>query len=282
VARGEKEWLGFPLNTIEGQIAIYLYGEGSIEENDNAILKQSGGEWPDGLVAERADGSSIEAYLEKYENYNVGLIVIDPDRTVYEGSESVSEVASPFYMKFEQFLMRKNCAGINSHHLVDRAEPKNLTDVAKGVRGSGVWADRPRCTLAILRMPNLKKTILGIPALAGVPQHNLGARAYEGILELGWDDDRECHILKQKAENKDIDFSARELDLVWHALDNWIDAGNRVTRTGKASAFDSEIPELKGLSRAFVRAAIDQLIADGRLVIEDGALKTMVNREPEG
>jgi hypothetical protein len=166
------------------------------------------------------------------------------------------------------------CACIVALHLVDNPRLRTLEDVYRSVRGSGVWKDRPRLFLCILR--SVDKTLLGIPAPGGKPQHKFGDRAFKGIIELGWDAKIEGHVLKDKVVVKEtIDVDDAILERVWKTVDRLLNDGQHVTRAGKTNGlFEFKPPELKGLKQAMVRMAIDQLIADKRLSIgPDGSLR---------
>jgi hypothetical protein len=278
VARGDREWLGFPIDQtiMKDRVVVYLYGEESEEEFNRSIFKLlKGGEWPEKLIAIRYEDGTIDDYLKQLAPYNVGLLIVDPARKFYKGDESSSDIATQFYSLLEAYLgVNKKCACIVALHLVDNARLRTLEDVYKAVRGSGVWKDRPRLFLCLLR--SVDRTLLGIPAPGGKPAHKFGDRAFKGIIELGWDAEIEGHVLRDKVVVKEtVDVDDAILERVWQAINHLVDDGKRVTRGGRSDGlFALKRPELKGLTRAVTRAAINQLIADKRLTIaDDGGLR---------
>jgi hypothetical protein len=268
VPNEEEEWLGFPLNIIKNQLVLYLFGEGSEEENDRSITRMNHGEWPWRLIAVRANGKDIDTYLKDFKSHKVGLLVVDPDRSFYQGKENESDEADAFCVKINNFLHDRNCAGITLHHLTDRAEPRTLADVARAIRGSGVWGDRPRVTWALTRDE------FGIPAPGGIARHNfLDSEMFMGVVRLGWDAKIGRHILKGKAKEKAADPSMAVLDRVLRAIEEQTDKGKPVKRTGKSGLFELGLSELSDLTRGEVRDALDRLRDDGRLATaEDGSI----------
>ncbi len=169
--RGES-WLGFPVDAGRGGFAVYMFGEDSAGEVIDRVRRMAGGETPFLLQTVPAVGGAcdIDKALADMRKQKVALLIVDPARKFFRGDEDGSDAVSDFFTKLETFAKDKDCAVVVLHHLKRGAPPRTLADVAAAVRGTGVFLDRPRVTLAALRAG--EETQFGIPAPDDVPLHN--------------------------------------------------------------------------------------------------------------
>ncbi len=273
VARRESTWMGFPLDAGEGGFAAYTHGEDSAGTVLERVALMTGGETPYLLHSIPADQGDIDDVLARLEKQKVALLVVDPARKYYRGDEDGSDAVSEFFGKLETFAREKNCAALVSHHLKRNASPRNLADVATLYRGSSVFLDRPRVTLATLRAGN--ETQFGIPAPDGVPLHNfLASTMFSGVRRLRRDEStfRHVPIGGQSASVAKAPTTA-EAQTVLAAIGDLLAAGKKITRTGKAGVFEIKLPRLASMSRAAVRSVVDGLVQQGALdSADDGTL----------
>jgi hypothetical protein len=272
VARGEMGWLGFPINNdkIRG-FAVCLSGEDSEESAMERVSLMSDGENPMMLEIIPADGSEIDTLLARLEKQKIDLLIVDPARKYYKGDEDSSDATSEFFTKLETFARKKQCAVLVLHHLKRNANPRTLADVARQYRGSSVFLDRPRVTLAMLRQSD--ETHFGIPAPDGVPLHNFRqSTMFSGVRRLRRDETTFRHVsLDSQAVPKEI--ADGVLDRVLKAVSRLLREGQRITRTGRAAVFERKAAEVVGLSRVTVRDAVERLLATGQLCCDThGAL----------
>lgn len=275
VARREKEWLGFPIDTRAGGFAVYLFGEDSEGEVANRVALMTGGETPWLLRGIPATGSDIDSVLATLTT-KVDVLVVDPARKFFRGDEDGSDAVSDFFTKLETFAKAKNCAVIILHHLKRNATPRTLADVAMLYRGSSVFLDRPRVTLATLRTKD--ETQFGIPASDGGPLHNfLASTMFAGVRRLRRDEISFRHVsLDARPAGEPKVPNTVATTGVLGAARRLINAGVRVTRTGKAGLFERKPAEIAGMPRVAVRAAVDALVGDGLLNIDsDGGVLTL-------
>jgi hypothetical protein len=204
------------------------------------------------------------------------VLVVDSARKYFRGDEDGSDAVSDFFTKLETFAKDKKCAVIVLHHLKRNATPRTLADVAMLYRGSSVFLDRPRVTLATLRTKD--ETQVGIPAPDGVPLHNfLASTMFAGVRRLRRDETSFRHVsLDTRPAGEPKAPNTAATNGVLGAASRLISSGVRVTRTGKAGLFERKPAELEGMPRVAVRAAVDALVGDGLLNIDsDGGVLTL-------
>jgi hypothetical protein len=235
------------------------------------VSLMSDGENPMMLEIIPADGSEIDTLLDRLKKQKIDLLIVDPARKYYKGDEDSSDATSEFFTKLEKFAREKQCAVLVLHHLKRNANPRTLADVARQYRGSSVFLDRPRVTLAILRQSD--ETHVGIPAPDGVPLHNFRqSTMFSGIRRLRREEKSFRHApIDGQAVPKEI--AAGVVDRVLKAVSRLLREGQRITRTGRAAVFERKAPEVVGLSRVTVRDAVERLLATGQLCCDThGAL----------
>jgi len=217
----------------------------------------------------------IDAVLSRLENQKVALLVVDPARKYFRGDEDGSDAVSEFFGKLETFAREKNCAVLITHHLKRNASPRNLADVATVYRGSSVFLDRPRVTLATLRAGN--ETQFGIPAPDGVPLHNfLAATMFHGVRRLRRDETTFRHVpIGGQSSSAPKASTTVEAQTVFAAIGDVLASGKKITRTGKAGVFEIKLPALAGMPRTAVRTAVDCLVSQGALESADDGILTL-------
>jgi hypothetical protein len=156
------------------------------------------------------------------------------------------------------------------HHL-KRGVATSMADVPRLLRGSQVFFDRPRVTLALLRRAG-KPSEFGIGRLAGIIIGNVSG-LFEGTRMLNFDPETHRHNQVEEGEQPGAAVADAVHDTVYAVVKRLVDKGERVTRSDSRELFTFPEPELENLSRAKQRGAVKALIAAGRLgVDEDGAL----------
>jgi hypothetical protein len=262
-ARREETWAGFQLNHKNKGIAVYLAGEDTLEETLTRVRQMTDGSTPYTLWLE--NGSDLDAILADLKAQKVTLLVVDPARKYFKGDEDGSDAVSGFYTKLEDFARKTGAAVVVTHHLKRYAEPRNVSEVANHYRGSSVFLDRPRVTLAVHRAGN--ETHLAIPVLGGTPLHNFRqAEMFSGVRRLRRDEKTFRHLpIGETATGAAPELGEEALEQVLRAATGVLAASERLTRTGPTGLYERKLPALKGLSRASVRAAVDALVGQGRL-----------------
>jgi hypothetical protein len=221
------------------------------------------------------------------------LVVLDPARAFADGSEDQSERASAFFDKLLALARDKDCAVVVVHHLGKNARPKSLDDVVRNVRGSGVYVDRPRAVLGMYRTSRDKaKRITRI----GVAKWNLldKDKAYEGARPFAQDEVALRHLpadevalegadrtpsgqLGPDAEGEAVT-AIEGLDAsILNAIDRLNGAGHDLTRTGPKSLHSRRqlVPGLADIKRREIESAVDRLIAEGAIHVQDGGLQAV-------
>jgi hypothetical protein len=272
VSRRESEWLGFPLDLSAGGYAVYLLGEDTVETAMDRVKRMTGGVTPHLLFIVLASDRDIDHIFAKLEKVKVALVVVDPARKFFRGDEDGSDAVNDFFTKLETFAAHKGCAVVVLHHLKRNAKPKNLNDVALLYRGSSVFLDRPRVTLALLRVGD--ETQFGIPSNDGTPFHNFPASTmFSGVRRLRRSEETFRHVPIELESPAVSGAPVDEVSRVLETTAGLLQVGKRVTRTGRFELFEQSRTELDGLSRAKIRRATDALIAEGKLVCgADGGL----------
>jgi hypothetical protein len=274
-ASREREWLGFPLDTSQGGFSVYCFGEDHPGEVQRRIEAMTGGSTPLLLQPIPADGQGIEAVLNRLKDQKVAILIVDPARKYFRGDEDGSDAVSDFLTKLETFARLKNCAVLLLHHLKKNMTPQTLVEVALQLRGSGVFLDRVRVALTMLRKKD--ETHFGIPAPDGTPIHNFVASTmFVGVRRLRRNEANFRHItLDAPAAGKLKVANTLAIDSVLGTARGLIGAGERVTRTGKAGLFERKPKTLAGMPRAAVRSAVDVLIGQGLLDSDNGGVLTL-------
>jgi hypothetical protein len=270
-AKRETQWAGFPLNPGRGY-AVCLVGEDSIDETFARIKLMTGGETP--LLLWPMHDCDLAQAIAALREVNVSSLSVDPARKYLLGNEDSSEIVSNFFSALEAFAREKNASVIVSHHLTKNAEPRNVSDVANHYRGSGVFLDRPRVTLALHRASN--ETHLAIPILNNAPLHNFSQGAmFAGVRRLVRDEATFRHRCLDSASDQPKQARTADVDQVFAAASRIIVSGERLTRTGKTGLHEHKPPELAGMARTSARAAVDSLVGHGRLSVDDGGALTL-------
>jgi hypothetical protein len=160
------------------------------------------------------------------------------------------------------------------------SRPRCLDDIARMIRGSGVFLQRPRMVWGLLRQDG-KPSQFGIARLDGIPQCNNARDAFLGVRLLSFDKPTGRHdpiLESEETDEKSVGAGDATTDeaamaAVLAVVKRYNDKGERITRTNKMGVYATKATELAGLSRARVWAAVDSLLADGRLAIDnDGGL----------
>lgn len=268
---GGGEWCGFKvLPEACGGLSLLLAGE----DGDDMIAARLEAMDPDEqasrLVPLAQEGRPLAEVLAGFELAEVSLLVVDPARKFLKGNEDESEHVNDLMTRLEEFARRKRCAVILVHHIRKDAQPRSLNEIPLAARGSSVFLDRPRVILGLVRSGD--ETILGIPAPQGTPLTNLPtSMMYLGQRRLRRDPNTFRHVSPDAAVKRAGAAAEPEaVEAVLRAVARLTSEGAKVTRTGQAGIFELRPDELAGLPRAKVRAAVDMLVNEGRLLVGEG------------
>jgi AAA domain len=296
IINNSETWLGFALNReIDSSgLILYLCGEDSVSHVKNEISLTMGGKpiprrvniLPALQKSEEHDYRNLRGTLAGFKHSNITLVIVDPTRVYYKGDEDDSGNASEVFNVVAEFIQEKRCPGIMTQHLKKDSSPRCLDDIARMVRGSGVFLQRPRMVWGLLRLTG-KPSQFGIARLKGIPQCNNARDAFLGVRLLSFDEPTGRHdpILEPEETTDEKPVGAvgtaataatdEVKAAVLAVVTRFTDKAERITRTGKWGVYElkEKAPEIAGLPRTKVWSAIDSLLADGRLAVgNDGAL----------
>jgi hypothetical protein len=274
VARREPEWMGFPIDHSRRGLVVFFAGEDSEAEVIDRVKRMTGDdETPHGLMIVPAGSGDLDEILGNLKRENVRLIIVDPARKYFVGDEDGSDPVSGFFNRIEPIAREKNCALVVAHHLKRHADPKTVSEIAEYVRGSGVWLDRPRVTIGMLRRGG--ETQVGISGSPDAPLHNFRRDTmFAGVRRLRRDDATSRHIpIDRPAATAPIATATGDQAAVLAAITDVETAGRKITRTGPSELYKHAPKQTNGWPRAKVRAAVEGLILAGQLRLEpDGSL----------
>jgi hypothetical protein len=288
IATGAKEWLGFPLDAAanNGGLVLYCCGEDSEAQATEDMTLMAGGIFPPRIIVVPASESrNLGALLKRFKHTQIALLIIDPARVYLDGDEDSSAAVSAFFDVGHDFASVKGCPTFALHHLKRNAPVRYVADIANWVRGSQVFIDRPRVLLGLLRKKGLPSEF-GICSKNGLPKHNFAADTmFVGVRHLSFDEATKRHlhfIPEQPADAAETD-TDETMAAALVAVARLIAEGERVTRSNKRGLFEMNAPELEGVTRARVRAAVDALIQSGQLACDDtGALFVVTPPDASG
>jgi len=270
VAQGGGHWCGFtvPKAACNG-FAVYLPGEDTHEVYARTAAMDPDGRMEGRLLVLERDSRPLPDRLAELDGCRVSLLVVDPARAFLVGDEDSSDAGNVFFRHIEEFAVKHGAAAIVTQHLKKDASPRNVNEIPAAIRGTGVFLDRPRVVLGMVRSADA--TTIGIPAPNGNPLHNFRASImFAGQRRLTRDEATMCHIPVEQGGAAD----RATMDKVLAAVRRLNSEGNQVTRTGRRGIFELRPDEIDGLSRQKIRAATDALIDAGELV--DGGAGDLV------
>jgi hypothetical protein len=150
--------------------------------------------------------------------------------------------------------------------------------VRDAIRGSGVFLDRPRTVMAMLRRGDV--TMIGVVKNNLPPDYTIIEklrlrRDPKTLRHIPINDDNEpVNSNETLVVNSDQDDELEHH--VLNAVQELFNERVPITRSGDHQLWALHSPHLEGLSRARVRAAIDRLIKDDILIFDDKlGLKTV-------
>jgi hypothetical protein len=209
----------------------------------------------------------------------VSAVIIDPLRQYLEGNEDSSDAVSAFYNQLLGLIRRKGCAVIVVHHPGKADTFSSLAAVVQSARGSSTLLDRPRVLIGMMRRG--ERTVLGIPVIDGKRQHNITPPELmiedEIALVLDPVTMRHERVGAARAAKSDPPKGAsaqettkttrgsNDVERVVAATQRLVGEGARVTRTGANSLYKLKPPELAGMSRRQIEAAVGLTVEGGRL-----------------
>jgi hypothetical protein len=275
--------MGFPLNHDRRGFAVYLAGEDSEAEVIERTKLMTGGEIPLGLHIISA-GADLDDTLQRLQKENIRLLVIDPARKFFKGDEDGSDQVNELFNRIEPLAKKKNCAIILSHHLKRGSHPRSVAEVGECVRGSGVWLDRPRVTLGMVRLGD--ETHFGISGPPDAPLHNFrSGTMFSGVMRLRRDLVSSRHIPINRephaASLSAVGATTEEMQRVVTAIGDLTKSGRRITSTGSNELFKHAPPQVTGWPRAKVRNAVKSLIDAGLLTLNSDGSIGVPSHEPK-
>lgn len=272
VASGGGSWCGFdiPANACTG-IALLFCGEDSEAVIEDRLGRM--GPVPNDLVWYGNATDDLAKELDGLADAHVSLVVVDPSRKYYAGDEDGSDQPNTFMTMLERFAAKKNCPVVFSHHPKKGPPPATLLDVARSARGSGIWLDRPRVILAMLRRAD--ETLLGVPVEYGNPLHNFPQEMmFAGERRLRRDEKSHRHVM-MGSPNAIDPAESDVLPLVEAEVRRSLDEGRTLTKTGKNGVYEYNFPSLQSLSRRQIHGAVDALVARGVLRMDGTKIATV-------
>jgi hypothetical protein len=275
VAQRGGQWAGFRVapDTCSG-FAVFLAGEDTDEVHARVAAMDDTGR-PTRLIVPPRNGRPLADILEELRHIQVSLLVVDPARAWMTGDEDSSAAGDVFFRLVEDFAQKKGCAAVVAQHLKKDASPRTVDEIPGAIRGTGVFLDRPRVILGMVRSG--RHTVVGIPAPSGDPLHNFRQSVmFAGQRRLIRDEATMRHLPADHHGGPPADDAVR--DAVAAAITRLNAEGRPVARTGKSGIFEAGVPALAGFSRQRVRAATDALIDDGVVVDEHGELIAAASR----
>ncbi|MCK8786596.1 AAA family ATPase [Roseomonas sp. NAR14] len=281
VSAGASEFLGHAIPPDARGLAAYLSGEDDRAALQERIRRQRvglGGARPLVVSFFEKEGTDLGAALAQVRAAgNVSIVVIDPARSWFKGGETNDDEVNAFMNQLRALAEEKECAVLLVHHTRrendPRRKPKTISDVWDRARGSGVFMDRVRLGMAMLRDEAAGMTRFG------VTKSNNQEEAPKSDLRLVFDPETGTHRLapagaaampaprgRAKPES-DVERVVAEVVAA-------CSEGRQVTRNGRETALHKMgRPALVGLSRARVLAAIEAAVAGGMLADVDGVLQ---------
>lgn len=275
---GDQEtWLGQPVEKVKG-LCVYLAGEDSAESVKQRAKNHLD---PKGIATRvltyPSSGQTIQAILDALQIIpGLDLLILDPLRYYLKGDEDSSESMNLLLIALQDFVRKRGCSGIVLHHLKKNIKPRSLQGVLEGVRGSQLLHDRARVIVGMYRRDD--QTVVGLckhafPPSCGMMTEPRTFRRDAVTLR---------HVLTEqmgtagRARRRDETAAGETTtlpDRIVSAMREVIERGGRVVRTGPHELFQLGLEGLQGVSRAKVRAAVQELVDAGRVRIqEDGAL----------
>jgi hypothetical protein len=279
-------WIGRELATRSPDAVVaYLSGE----DGEGDFAKRGSRLDPkakaDGLFMLNGNKGNLQELLGLLRGVpSLSLVVVDPVRAFMDGNEDQSGAVSAFFDSFVSLAEEKGCAVILLHHMGKNSKIRNAMQMTDMMRGSGVFGDRPRLVLGMFTRYN--RTIVGIA------KSNLIDVAEGTEFVLTRDAETLRHIPSQEAgrpervqttseksaakasSRKNDAPAAPEPEVILGALAHFTTKGEPVTKTGLKELYErrASYPELGNFSRRATRRAVEDLIEEGRIVLDGGWL----------
>jgi hypothetical protein len=232
------------------------------------------------IVLYALDGRSIAEIIDEIADIsNLAAVVIDPARRYIEGDEDGSGPVDAFFALLDALAQKTGAAVLVTHHLRRGASPTSLAGVRDAIRGSGVFLDRPRTVIAMLRRGDV--TMIGVVKNNLPPDYPIIEklklrRDPKTLRHVPINDDNDP-VNSDETPVVNSDQSDDELEhRVLNAVQELFNERVPITRSGDHQLWGLHSLHLEGFSRARVRAAIDRLIKDDILIFDDKlGLKTV-------
>jgi hypothetical protein len=278
ITSGAEEVLGYPVMPSPGgaaPFAVILAGEesaGAISLRKNRF--RDGGLVQGFLAGMERDGRTIAEALAQIEDVRgLRFLVVDPASAwIGDGDEDKAGAVSEFLELLRVFARRKGCCVLVLHHirkLSKRGQRTRLYDLRTLARGSGVWIERPRVVLGLVKNPDGTRSF-------GVIKSNLAPHIGQHEIRLSGDPvssllhrlegtapARARAVSQAAPDGPVVGDDAREVAAAVAALRA---GGGVVRKTGARGLFKLRPPGLDGWSRDRTTAAVAAAMAAGLLV----------------
>jgi hypothetical protein len=262
-------WCGVPASEIGHGTVVYL----SLEDDESAVSERHLSLGyppyePDGMIALPYDGRSLDETLKDIEAFtNLALIVVDPISSFFEGSVIDDWTATKIMRPLMNIAREKQCALVGVCHLQKNANPSTPLEVRRQIIGSQKFYDNARSVIAVARsddatvVGNVKLNDPGLVSGALTERRLRHNPANKHLVPWTDDGGQEKGPLPPR--------SGAVVDLVVRALCSASARGKKLTRSGdKHGVFESNLPELVGMTRATVRDALDAAVKSGAVRAE--------------
>lgn len=228
---------------------------------------------------ERQGRSMVEALAAIEPMPNLRIVLVDPASAwIGDGDENDAGGVSRFMAPLIDFVQRKRCLVILSHHLSKQGkrDPRMRLPGLQRVRGSGAWTERARVVLGVMENSDGSRTF-------GVIKSNLGPLIEKHEIRLGSDPvsrlshrlDGTSHTRARAAPEAPAQAGALvaggggDAEVVAGAVAALRAAGQVVSRTGSNGLFKLAPPALARWSRERVGAGLAAAVTAG-LVVDHG------------
>jgi hypothetical protein len=204
---------------------------------------------------------------------NVRLVVVDTaGAALGEHSTTDAGATRGLLRKFARLAHENNCAVVVVHHTTGK--PGKKSGLPDTIAGSKEWVRAARSILIFEEVGGLRRLT------ARKSNSPSAEQDMQEALWLKYDPDTELHTRTSPPNGKSAGSSTSircvsereeaegaENEAIEAAIRGVISRGRYVTRTGARELYEHRCPELEGWKRTRVRAAVDDGLASGRLIL---------------
>lgn len=283
------DWLGRKVDRNRNGNVVLLSGEDDssmLAAREDHFLGGNEAEWLVHFPSSGQDMRTLVAQLREYPKLK--LVIVDPAVKFIDGDEDSSDNVGRFLDELSDLAASKGCAVLIIHHLRKASNARTIEKLREAIRGSGVFVDRPRIVLGMIRRRHTASSSFPDNTVIGVVKHNMPPSVHiPAAKEYCRDEASLRHVPLNKAETRSLDTTDEIAELIFRCAAQHIQAGRRITRTGKYELFQIDEPKLQGIGRKRIRDNVKAFVQSGRLYAKsDGALAVpddgIANKDVDG